>query len=318
MRTTGKTIATAHRDIDNHYAIESKTRVKPLSKVIQRNKKLNSPILIAGFPGPGLVGSISTSYIIDKLNMYQIACVESEHIAPGVIYVGGKLRHPFRLYSNKEGNVCVLVCEAPIMIQGMYSVLNTVMKWGLDNRVKEVMVLDGIAVEGLPDSKRTPMILSSDGKSADAANLLHDDNNNNTDNYNINLTDKNRRESPDGAPFYANTAFIGGIAGGLLSACLSNGIACKALLVLASSGIPDPEGAAILLESVAKTTNDETLKIDTQQLREQGANVKRRMEEIMRSIREQQQQQQQYQQQQQQQQQQAQGQSHIRQDIMYG
>jgi uncharacterized protein len=318
MRTTGKTIATAHRDIDNHYAIESKTRVKPLSKVIQRNKKLNSPILIAGFPGPGLVGSISTSYIIDKLNMYQIACVESEHIAPGVIYVGGKLRHPFRLYSNKEGNVCVLVCEAPIMIQGMYSVLNTVMKWGLDNRVKEVMVLDGIAVEGLPDSKRTPMILSSDGKSADAANLLHDDNNNNTDNDNINLTDKNRRESPDGAPFYANTAFIGGIAGGLLSACLSNGIACKALLVLASSGIPDPEGAAILLESVAKTTNDETLKIDTQQLREQGANVKRRMEEIMRSIREQQQQQQQQYQQQQQQQQQAQGQSHIRQDIMYG
>ena len=90
------------------------------------------------------------------------------------------------------------------------------------------------------------------------------------------------------------------------------------MLVLASSGIPDPEGAAILLESVAKTTNDETLKIDTQKLREQGANVKRRMEEIMRSIREQQQQQQQYQQQQQQQQQQTQGQTHVGQDIMYG
>ncbi|HYY49852.1 MAG TPA: PAC2 family protein [Nitrososphaeraceae archaeon] len=307
-RITGKTIATAHRDIDNDRIFESKTRVKPLSKVIQRNKKLDAPILIAGFPGPGLVGSISTSYIIDKLDMYQIACVESEHIAPGVIYVGGKLRHPFRLYSNNEGNVCVLVCEAPIMIQGMYSVLNTVMKWGLDNRVKEVMVLDGIAVEGLPDSKRTPMILSSDGKSADAANLLHDDGS-------INVVNKNRQEGADSGPFYANTAFIGGIAGGLLSACLSNGIACKALLVLASSGIPDPEGAAILLESVAKTTNDQTLKIDTQQLREQGANVKRRMEEIMRSIREQQAQQ--YQQQQQQQQQ-AQAETHVRQGIMYG
>src|ERR671930_1305068 len=195
MRSTGKTIATAHRDIDNGYPVESKTRVKPLSRVAYGNKKLNSPTLIAGFPGAGLVGSISTSYIIDKLNMYQIACVESEHIAPGVIYVGGKLRHPFRLYSNIEGSVCVLVCEAPIMIQGMYSVLNTVMKWGLDNRVREVMVLDGIAVEGLPDSKRTPMILSSDGKSADAANLLHDDDdNNNTDKDNI----KNQPESADG------------------------------------------------------------------------------------------------------------------------
>jgi len=307
-RLAGKSIATAHRDIDNERIFESKTRVKPLSKVIQRNKKLNSPILIAGFPGPGLVGSISTSYIIDKLEMYQIACVESEHIAPGVIYVGGKLRHPFRLYSNKEGNVCVLVCEAPIMIQGMYSVLNTVMKWGLDNRVKEVMVLDGIAVEGLPDSKRTPMILSSDGKSADAANLLRDDGS-------INIANKSQQEAADSGPFYANTAFIGGIAGGLLSACLSNGIACKALLVLASSGIPDPEGAAILLESVANTTNDEILKIDTKQLREQGAKVKRRMEEIMRSIREQQAQQ--YQQQEQQQQQ-AQGNTHVRQGIMYG
>lgn len=307
-RIAGKSIATAHRDIDNDRIFESKTRVKPLSKVIQRNKKLNSPILIAGFPGPGLVGSISTSYIIEKLEMYQIACVESEHIAPGVIYVGGKLRHPFRLYSNKEGNVCVLVCEAPIMIQGMYSVLNTVMKWGLDNRVKEVMVLDGIAVEGLPDSKRTPMILSSDGKSADAANLLHDDGN-------INTANKSQQEAADSRPFYANTAFIGGIAGGLLSACLSNGIACKALLVLASSGIPDPEGAAILLESVANTTNDQILKIDTKQLREQGAKVKRRMEEIMRSIRDQQAQQ--YQQQEQQQEQ-AQGNTHVRQGIMYG
>ena len=315
MRSTGKTIATAHRDIDNGYPVESKTRVKPLSRVVYGNKKLNSPTLIAGFPGAGLVGSISTSYIIDKLNMYQIACVESEHIAPGVIYVGGKLRHPFRLYSNREGNVCVLVCEAPIMIQGMYSVLNTVMKWGLDNKVKEVIVLDGIAVEGIPDSKRRPMILSSDGKSADAANLLHDDGNNDSHNDNISLIEKNQRESSNESPFYSNTAFIGGIAGGLLSACLSSGIACKALLVLASSGIPDPEGAAILLESVAQNTKDVNLKIDTKQLREQGANVKRRMEEIMRSIREQQKRQQ-YQQQEQQDQ--TQGQTHARQDIMYG
>src|SRR6266542_6146978 len=116
-----------HTDID--VGIEGgKTWIKALAKVVQGKKKLRSPILIAGFPGPGLVGSISTSYIINKLHMQQIACVESEFIVPGVIYVGGKLRHPFRLYANKDGNVCVIVCEAPIMIQGMYSVLDTVMK----------------------------------------------------------------------------------------------------------------------------------------------------------------------------------------------
>jgi uncharacterized protein len=179
MRKREKAIAT-HLDIDNGIT-KGKTRIKPLAKVVQGKKKLNSPILIAGFPGAGLVGSISTSYIINKLHMNQIACVESEFIVPGVIYTEGKLRHPFRLYSNKEGDICVLVCEAPIMVEGMHSVLDTFVKWALNNKVNEVMVLDGIAVEGLPDSKRMPIILSSDGREADAANLIDDDNNNNSD-----------------------------------------------------------------------------------------------------------------------------------------
>jgi uncharacterized protein len=48
---------------------EGKTTVRPLAKVTQKKKRLESPILIAGFPGPGLVGSISTSYIINRLQM---------------------------------------------------------------------------------------------------------------------------------------------------------------------------------------------------------------------------------------------------------
>jgi uncharacterized protein len=296
MRKREKAIAT-HLDIDNGIT-KGKTRIKPLAKVVQGKKKLNSPILIAGFPGPGLVGSISTSYIINKLHMNQIACVESEFIVPGVIYTEGKLRHPFRLYSNKEGDICVLVCEAPIMVEGMYSVLDTFVKWALNNKVNEVMVLDGIAVEGLPDSKRMPIILSSDGREADAANLIHD-NNSNSD-----VTNK-KEEDDKSHSIYPSTAFIGGIAGGILSSCLSNGIASKALLISAARRIPDPEGAAIIIESLSKITNNESLKIDTQQLREQGASLKMRMEKIIQSFAEQQQ---------------GQGQSpaRIREGVMYG
>jgi len=268
-----------HTDIENGIT-EGKTRVKPLAKIVQAKKKLNSPTLIAGFPGAGLVGSISTSYIINKLHMNQIACVESEFIVPGVIYAEGKLRHPFRLYSNEEGNVCVLVCEAPIIIQGMYSVLDTVMKWALNNKVKEVIVLDGIGIEGFPDPNRTPMILSSDGRKADAANLIHDDK---TD-----ITNKEEKDHDD-STVYSTTAFIGGIAGGILSSCLSNGIASKALILSAARGIPDPEGAAILIESLTKVMDNENLKIDTHQLREQGASLKKRMEGIVQSFIEQEQ-----------------------------
>jgi uncharacterized protein len=300
LKRREKAIAT-HSDVDNG-ASYGKTRIKPLAKVVEGKKKLHSPILIAGFPEAGLVGSISTSYIIDKLHMNQIACVESEYIVPGVIYAQGKLRHPFRLYSNEKGDVCVLVCEAPIMIQGMYSVLDTVMKWALHNKVKEVMVLDGIAVEGLPDSKRTPIILSSDGREADAANLIHDKND---------VTNKEEEEKvADNGSVYPTTAFVGGMAGGILSSCLSNSIASKAILIYAARGMPDPDGAAILIESLSKITENESLKIDTHELREQGASLRSRMEKIVQS----------YAGQQQQEGQQEQGQTpkSMREGIMYG
>jgi uncharacterized protein len=148
------------------------------------------------------------------------------------------------------------------------------------------LVLDGIAVEGLPDSKRMPIILSSDGRAADAANLIHDDNNNSD------VTNKEEKAADDddsSSNIYPTTAFIGGIAGGILSSCLSNGIASKALLIYAARGMPDPEGAAILIESLSKITNNESLKIDTQQLRKQGASLKMRMEKIIQSFAEQQQ-----------------------------
>jgi uncharacterized protein len=277
----GETSAYSLHDKDKS-GTEGKTTVRPLTKVIQSKIKLDSPILIAGFPGPGLVGSISTSYIINRLHMEQIACVESEFIVPGVIYAEGKLRHPFRLYSNEEGSVCVLVCEAPIMIQGMHSVLDTVTKWALNNKVKQVMVLDGIAAEGIPNLKRTPIIMSSDGEVADAASLIQD------------IEEPNNKGAQAGYDpernIYPTTAYIGGLAGGLLSSCLSNGLASKALFISSTRGIPDPEGAAILLESLDKITDNKSLEIDTQHLRKQGVALRARMEKIIQSLRGQQQQ----------------------------
>ena len=259
----------------------SSTTIRTISDI--NNLQKNKSILIAGFPGPGLVGSISTSYIIEKLNMHQIACVESEYISPGVIYVDGKLRHPFRLYANEEGNVCVIVCEAPIMINGIHSVLNTVMDWAIKNAIQEVLVLDGIAVQGIPRSDRQTIILGSTEMDENIKNI----NNNDKDNGSISTNQQskpsnfNRDAIEDSSKKY--TTFIGGIAGGLLSACLSYQIPCAAILVPSSSGIPDPEGAAILIESYNSIIKNENLKINSTQLKEQGQILKKQLEQIIKS-----------------------------------
>lgn len=254
-------------------------------------KNLDKPTLIAGFPGPGLVGSISTSYIIDTLKMHQIACIESEYIAPSVIYIGGKLRHPFRLYANKEGNVCVIVCEAPIMIKGIHLVMDELIRWSLENNIREVIVLDGIPLKGVPKEGRQPIILHDDGLNKEKRrehNNQVDDNDGELDKTkeDSNLDKKAIENSID----YNYTAYIGGITGGLLSSCLSYGISCTAILMPALNGLPDPEGAALLIESFNKITNNENLKIDPNPLKEQGIKIRQQLETIMQSVEEQRQQ----------------------------
>lgn len=229
-----------------------------------KNIVLKNPVLIAGFPGPGLVGSISVNYLIEKLQMKQIGCVESEFIIPGVIYYDGRLRHPFRLYSNQEGSLCILVCEAPILIRGISSVLNLVMKWCNNNNVQEVLVLGGFSRPGLDNSKREPYIFSS----------IND--------YNVQKTSFDRKIT---TTYLEPTTFIGGIPGGLLSSSLANNIPCTALFIPSRDDLPDAEGAAIIIDEINKITKDEKLKVDTAQLRQEGENLKKRMLEFIESLR---------------------------------
>ena len=145
------------------------------------------------------------------------------------------------------------------------------------------------------------MLVLYHGREADAANLIHD---------NGEVTKKEEANVVDNAgSIYPTTAFVGGMAGGVLSSCLSNSIPSKAILIYAARGIPDPEGAAILIESLDKITDNTSLKIDTSELRKQGAALKTRMEKIIQSL---------VQQQQQGQQEQAQSTTSVKDGVMYG
>jgi uncharacterized protein len=243
--------------------------------------KLNNPILIAGFPGPGLVGSISINYIIKKLDMQQILCFESEFIVPGVIFMDGKLHHPFRIYSNLDGTICALICEAPIMINGMHSVLDALAKWAEDIRIKDVFVIDGMAIQPrsttdvnpkvLSNVERIPIILSSDdGKFI----------NSNTNKKNINIE----------SLIEGSTSFIGGITGGLLSSCISHNISCSVIFIPTQSGIPDPDGAALTLELLQNTIVNNNFKVDTTELRKEGEEMKHKLNNLIKSIKQQQEQ----------------------------
>ncbi|MDQ3968629.1 MAG: PAC2 family protein [Thermoproteota archaeon] len=257
----------ADRETDNSNSVE-----RTAIKLISTNKtiRLNDAIMIAGFPGPGLVGSMSVSYIIEQQKMHQIGYIDSDFIVPGVIYIGGKLRHPFRIYANDEGTACVLVCDAPVILSGIRSVLNTVVIWARYNGVREIMVLEGMAAPRISETGRRPWVLSNDGQSDDHGYLSR-------------IKDKKPKASPP--------AVISGVSGGLLAACLSNRIPCTALLIPSITGIPDPEGAAILIEKTNELANN-PFRIDVRQLRSEAEALKRQLQELINSVKRQQQDQQ--------------------------
>jgi uncharacterized protein len=82
--------------------------------------------------------------------------------------------------------------------------------------------------------------------------------------------------------------FVAGISGALLASCLSNGIPCTGILIPAPHGIPDPEGAAILIETANRVASN-PFKIDVAQLRNQAAQLKNEMQQLIDAMQKQQQ-----------------------------
>ena len=194
---------------------------------------LKSPIIFAGFVGAGLVGPLSVGHIIDKLKMEEIGYLRSRYLPPSTVFIQGRLRHPFRLYSNNEGTICAIICEITLPF-GLHDIVSTILNWAEKNGSHEIVILDGVAAA------------THDNKAFCAA---EEDLCRVMENNDIKMI-------PQG--------FITGVAGGLLNECLVRKIQGVTLLVKASEKGADPLAAATLVEAVNRAYN---MNIDTTDLR---------------------------------------------------
>jgi len=200
---------------------------------------LNSPIIFAGFVGAGLVGPLSVGYMIEKLKMKEIAYLRSRHLPPSTVFMQGRLRHPFRLYSNNDGTICAVICEITLPF-GLHDIVNTILDWAEKNGSHEIVILDGVA-------SRT-----HDGKAFCAAEE--------------DLCRVMESNDIDMIP----QGFITGVAGGLLNECLMRPIQGITLLVKANDRGPDPLAAATLLDAVNRAYG---LNINTSDLRKKKKRI---------------------------------------------
>jgi uncharacterized protein len=119
------------------------------------NKKPKNPILITGFPGFGLVATISTEFLIDHLKTEQIGKIMFDDLPAMVAIHEGKVVEPLGIFYNKEYNIVIV--HAISATNGVEWKLGDVMvKLANDLKVKEIISLEGVGSTTTPaDSNRT-------------------------------------------------------------------------------------------------------------------------------------------------------------------
>lgn len=217
--------------------------------------RLQNPVVLAGFPDNGMVGSICINHVIEQMEMHQVAFVDSEYIMASALFVGKKLRHPFRIYANRKGSLCAILCEVPILARGVRPIVRALIDWLSRAGASDVTVLGGIAASNISPSSLAP-------RSAFLLQNAGDD-----------AMEKN------GPARIPATAFVVGIGGALLSSCVASNIRCRGMFVPSLGEVPDPGGAAILLEALAPIVP--SAKVDTGQLKAEAETIKRHLEELL-------------------------------------
>ena len=213
----------------------------------ETGSKLKNPIIFAGFVGAGLVGTISVDYIINKLDMKEIGFLRSKHLPPSTVFMQGRLRHPFRLYANDDGNICAIICEIIINREGLYTIASAILDWAEEKGSNEIVILDGVASD------------KHDKKAFCAAEV---------DLCRV-MEEHGIKMIPQG--------FITGISGGILNECLIRKISGVALLAKANENLPDSLASVTLIEAINKTYR---MKIDTEELKKQEKQIGNDLKEL--------------------------------------
>lgn len=218
--------------------------------------KEKNPMVILGFPEVGLVGLISSMYLVDSLKLSEIGFVESDVLPPVIAVHKKKPLDPVRIYSN--GPVIALLSEIPVPVEAIYPISMSIVDW-LEKKNPEIVIMLG----GFPVQNReqieTPKVT---GAASNERSMKI-------------LTAKKVDILEEG--------FIIGTYGLVLKECSRRNIPAVYLMAESHYGIPDPEAAVSIVNALNKIFD---MKIDVKSLIKQGEELRVKTRDLMRRTQE--------------------------------
>ncbi|MBW2992633.1 PAC2 family protein [Candidatus Woesearchaeota archaeon] len=147
--------------------------------MIELKKKPTSPIIIEGFPGFGLVGTIATEFLIDHLKTKLIGKIFLDEMPAMVAIHEGEVVEPIGIYYNEKYNM-ILVHGINSVVGSEWKITEDIAKMAKELKAKEIISLEGVAGsmegEALPEETKAFCFSSKDVnkeklKKADCAEL---------------------------------------------------------------------------------------------------------------------------------------------------
>ncbi|MBI4149978.1 proteasome assembly chaperone family protein [Candidatus Woesearchaeota archaeon] len=121
---------------------------------INLTKKPKNPTIIEGFPGFGLIGTISTEFLIDQLKAECIGTIKFEDIPAMVAIHDGKVVHPIGIFYDQKTNI--LIVHVITNVQGLeWELADAIAQLAKQLAAKEVISLEGVATPAPTEKTRT-------------------------------------------------------------------------------------------------------------------------------------------------------------------
>ncbi|MEM2091692.1 MAG: PAC2 family protein [Candidatus Bathyarchaeia archaeon] len=208
--------------------------------------------LICGLPDVGLVGAIAVAHMIHKLDLREVAYVESDMLPPIIILENGLPRSPIRIFG--DGNIVVVSSEIAIPLEVISPVIRGVVDWAWRRRVKRIFTLGGLPVPNRHEIEKLRIF----GAVSDDSLLK--------------IIEENDVE-------VIQRGFLVGPQALILKYCAERSMPAIALLAESFYNYPDPEASSIVIQTLNRIMG---MNIDVSELIEKGEEVRLAMRDMMR------------------------------------
>jgi uncharacterized protein len=219
--------------------------------------ELESPVLVEGLPGVGLVGKIAADHLVETFDMDHYASCHCDGLPKVSVYQEGNssVRPPVRIYGDEERELLVLKSDVPVSPERASSFSTCVTGWLADQDVTPIY-LSGLAQEkdGVPDM------------------------------YGISTGEGDRLLSEHGIDSPSESGLVSGPTGALLADASAADIDSVGLIVQANKQFPDPEAARILIANGIEPIAD--IEVGTEQLVEQAEEIAQARENLAKRMQE--------------------------------